>query len=392
MIKQVAPSHWLHPLQLLGLFIIIKYGAHLLTFSSGVGVLVIYLTSVLLFTLPLFFFSSKPLIIDRRRFVLDHYGHWIVTAFYLITVLIRLVQLNRLTYSSADTPSLLFNTMNFGWLLGYALLSQRPATIVGYFGLGGILILETSYILLSGNRMWLLFWGLGLALIWHTCYRKINWYQITLAALIFLLVVSPMTVILRYSLYDTEQGRMETFFEESREFTDKIEDTISRVGAEGVILERMAQELLSKGRIVTRATPDRLKQEITKAVVPNIVKSQNHSLDPGARIYKAFWPKSNKTISYPTGLIGGLLYYFGRVGFLLLPLFAMGLIVIWNRLLSSLATKCGWIAAHFSYMYVLVDTHLLFWATSWTRGVIVYGTVWLILVLVTRHQFKTAAV
>ena len=369
-------KNWLHPISLFILTILLPYGSYVfvtnkLDFTS----FFVYVSFVAVFLLPFSLLPYKQI----QFHTAENNKNGILEGILLIGLIvafliIRLLNHDSITYDelSSSTPSWLFWSSLLTWLSCYRLIEILSINKKVWWIVIPV-ISEIALLIIMGQRLWMVMFVLGLLAAIHVHIIKLDGKWFAAGVLGFILVIGPLMVISRYSMQQ-ERPFVEVFQEELSDYPQKIGDTFERIGAKGLVLADLSKSLTDGNYHDKKRNPRELWQDVTTAIIPNILKSKKHNLRPGTEVYTTFVDKTNAAgKTYPSGLIGDIVWHFGWKAFFILPGISLMLIFLWNSLLAELCMRFGVNAIHFSYFFILYDTHFVFFMTSWTRALFVYG-------------------
>ena len=391
----ISRYHLLHPVAWLGWLIVIKYGSYLFTNSISLFPdLLFFLAAVGVFVAPLVLLPVKDLAIkkDFLRYIVQLKQSW-AWIIYLTLVIARFWMINDmgLWYGElkTGTPTVVYVLEVAGWLFSYYFLASLKT---GKHWLNGFPIaFEMIFLGVLGMRTWLIMWGLGIILIIHLYHARVNWKMLVTGALFFIVILSPLSLILRYAAYEDVETQRSFFQVAGQEFLDYgsyISATFSRIGAEGAVLHTLVGSDDSQRREkILENSPD-LWNELKLAIVPRVFWPEKPSIRPGEKVYKAFISDENpQNISYPAGIIGETFWQLGWWAFLVLPLISTGLVFLWNYLIVDVCHRTAWFGLHFFYFHLFFDNHLVFWATSWIRDGLLYAVLIIAGIYLNRHTY-----
>jgi len=377
----IPRKHWLHPIPLLLITVILPYVSYISINSINFTVCIVYFSFIAAFAVPFYLIPYKGIQFDKGTKCKDGIIEWVILmGFIVLIIAIRLLNYTRITYAelASATPSWLFWSSILSWLACYRLLAIESFKKRIWL-LICLILSEVGLLVVMGQRLWMVMFVMGLVVAFHVYIKRINYIWIIAGIAGFILIAGPLMVISRYSIQD-ERPFMEVFIKELPKYPAKIGDTLDRIGAKGVVLADLSRSLSEGDFQAKKREPRRLLKDVKKAAIPNIIKNEKHNLRPGTEVYTTFINKNNPTNStYPSGIIGDTVWHFGWWAYVVLPAISLFLILLWNNVLAKLCTWFDITAIHFSYFFVLYDTHLVFFFTSWTRALVVYGMFLLIL-------------
>jgi len=374
---EITSRQWLHPVPFLVLTITVPLVLFLIMHFPGLLPSVIYFGYMAVFILPFVLLSVKDISFERYKIICSPHRIQIVTwaIFYLALFATRLSQFDSITYQALrqQTPGWLFWSCVLSWLAGYKIIHHLlEDKKYGWMGL--LALLELLVLVITGQRLWIVMFAIGLILMFHIFVKPLGYRWFFLGIVVFILLVGPLTVIVRYSIVQ-ETNRMEVFKKEMVLYPEKTRHTIRRISQKGLVLSTLSKELANGTFDGIQRSPSILLEDIKTAAVPNILKDQKHKLKPGVEVNNTFNGSSTPTlISFPNGIIGDVVWHFGWWSFLILPVISSLMVVLWNGLIAEICNRFGITAIHFSYFFIYFDTHLVFLSTAWIRAVIIYGS------------------
>ncbi|MGM0589100.1 MAG: hypothetical protein ACQETE_11830 [Bacteroidota bacterium] len=375
-------SNWLHPATWLIIILAIKYVAPIFTGEVLVTTqLLPYLALVVLFCLPIWLTLQKmPILVISGQF---YSSNFVIETIWSAIILVIVWHWDSWNYPALNngTPMLL-QIMVVGLILSSSLLLHKDVIERAVIKTLLVIVLEWILLFHIGMRDWMVLAGLLTLFSVHQSYKPIQFKHLLLVGVLFVGLVAPFSVILRTALYDPafNEKPVVQIKHELRNYDEHVTAALNRIGAEGVMLSKaiaQKEHLNNSKRIVE------WRQLTYAAILPSKFRNDTTTLRPGVTIYETYFQeeakKNDQAISYPSGIIGDTVYYFGYYAWIILPLLGILLALIWRFIAPVLLGLHTYGAMLFFYLYIFWDTHLIFLQSSWFRGVVIIGG-WVILI------------
>jgi hypothetical protein len=371
--------HWLHPLTWMAFVISFKYITGMLSVGfAGPFPIFTYVFAVICLALPLWYFASRR--IDWALVVPSHSQNLSYTIAWLVALVIFGVYWHEWTYIGlqSGTPMLLQITM-IGAILCSAVLLHLTLHTRRWLIASLILFTQSVILIHIGFRDWMVISGLLYLMVIHRTILTLNWSHLVITVLLFVFVIAPSTVIFRTALTDPDynQDPVAQLAHEYSNYPEHVQDVFHRMGSEGLLL---AHEIDRKRHFKTNPNLIAFGKDLGNALLPSGLRKGSKQLRPGESIYQHYFD-SDAAISFPSGIIGDSIHYFGIYAFLLLPIFGIALGLFAKLMGQTMVGLHSYAGLLFLYQYVFWDTHLIFMLTSWTRGLVIIGG-WLLLLSV----------